>query len=202
MWAIEVPSVDLKEMKKRGNIYLTGFMGTGKSVVGPRLAQKLGYKFVDTDELIEQRAGKGISEIFAQDGESHFRYLEREVVREVSCSSGQVVALGGGAILNPDNLDTIKASGVLVCLRATPEVIWSRTKDSTKRPLLEGSGGEDPQGGETREQRVYRRIKALLAWREPYYQEADFDVDTSHLTPEGVVEKIVRKLRDLAHEGG
>lgn len=177
-------------------------MGTGKSVVGPMLAQRLGCEFVDTDELIERKAGKAISEIFAKEGEPCFRQLEKQAVEEVSRRFPKVISLGGGAILDFENLTTIKATGVLVCLRAAPEVIWARTKNSTKRPLLEGREEKGLEGGESRKEWIYQRIKGLLAWREPYYQEADFDVDTSNLTPEEVVEEMLEKLGDFTHEGG
>jgi len=166
------------------NVALIGFMGTGKSLIGRLLARKLGMGFVETDELVVSKAGKPIPRIFKEDGEEEFRRIESLVVREVSRMRGFVISCGGGVVLNKNNVSLLKQSSVLVRLTAKPEVILQRVLNSKEeRPLLEV---EDK----------LRRIMELLAYREPFYAKAaDYTVDTSNLTPEEVVEKILELLK-------
>lgn len=164
------------------NIVLTGFMGTGKTYTGRALARSLGIKFVDTDVLIEKEAGITIPDIFEKFGEPHFRGLEREIVKRVSQENGAVIAVGGGAIVNPDNLADLKKKGVIICLKASPEVILSRVERNSDRPLLQV---EDRIG----------KITELLEKRAPYYEKADFTVDTDGKTPEQVAEEILEIVR-------
>jgi shikimate kinase len=162
-------------------IVLMGFMGTGKSEVGRRLAQRLGRAFVDTDRLVEARAGKRIATIFAEDGEPAFRTLERAAVAEAAGRGGPVVAVGGGAVLDPENVRCLRAAGVLVYLTARPEIIMGRVGDGSKRPLLQG----DPRAA----------VARLLAERGPVYAAAaDITVDTSGRTAGEVVGEIQRAL--------
>lgn len=164
------------------NIVLTGFMGTGKTYTGRALAKSLGTKFIDTDVLIESEAGITIPDIFEKFGEPHFRGLEREIVKRVSQENGAVIAVGGGAIVNPDNLADLKKKGVIICLKASPEVILSRVERNSDRPLLQV---EDRIG----------KITELLEKRAPYYEKADFTVDTDGKTPEQVAEEILEIVR-------
>lgn len=164
------------------NIVLTGFMGTGKTYTGRALAKSLGIKFVDTDVLIEKEAGITIPDIFEKFGEPHFRGLEREIVKRVSQENGAVIAVGGGAIVNPDNLADLKKKGVIICLKASPELILSRVERNSDRPLLQV---EDRIG----------KITELLEKRAPYYEKADFTVDTDGKTPEQVAEEILKIVR-------
>jgi shikimate kinase len=163
------------------NIYLVGFMGTGKSVVGRSLAVKLKAQFLDLDLSIEDKQGRKIKDIFAKEGEAYFRNLEKQAVRDISKKDSTVVACGGGVVLDKDNLVTLKRSGVLICLTARPEVILKRCQGDVKRPLLNVS---DPLG----------KIKELLAAREPFYTQADLSIDTSDLTVQAVVDKILPKI--------
>jgi shikimate kinase len=142
------------------NLVLIGFMGTGKSTVGRLIARQLGLAFTDTDDRIEQMAGKTIPRIFAEDGEAAFRAMERRVVTELARLKDSVIATGGGLGANPDNLASLKAHALVVCLWATPEVIWSRVRRAPRRPLLQVP---DPLG----------RIRELLAERTPAYRQAD-----------------------------
>ena len=105
------------------SIALIGFMGAGKTVVGKALAEKLGRKFIELDSLIEEKAGKSIPEIFRQDDEVVFRELEIEVTKDVADSKNQVIACGGGIVLNKINIDRLKKESVIVCLTASPKVI-------------------------------------------------------------------------------
>ncbi len=169
-------------------IVLTGFMGTGKSEVGRRLAKRLGRAFVDTDELVEARAGKSVATIFSDEGESRFRALERQAVADAAGRTGAVIALGGGAVLDPENLSRVRASGVLVCLTARPDAILARIGDVRQRPLL-ASG--DPRAN----------IERLLDERREAYGAADITVDSSDRNADEVVEEIRGQLDELERSG-
>lgn len=160
-------------------------MGTGKTFTGRVLANRLGTKFIDTDTLIEKEAGITIPEIFKKFGEPHFRKLERETVKRVSEENGAVIAVGGGAIVNPDNLADLKERGIVICLTASPGVILSRVERNSDRPLLQV---EDRIG----------KITELLEKRAPYYEKADFKVDTDGKTPEQVGEEVLEIIRRKA----
>jgi shikimate kinase len=122
---------------RNDNLILTGFMGTGKSSLGRRLAKELNYKFVDTDQLIEDRLGKTITELFQDEGEAVFRKLEAELVQELAKRQGLVIATGGGLMMNPDNVATLEQTGQILCLVATPEEILERISlQPGTRPLL------------------------------------------------------------------
>lgn len=153
-------------------------MGTGKSAVGRGVAARLGLRWLDTDELIERRAGVPISEIFAQHGEEHFRDLESAALAEALASGAQVLSTGGGALLRPGNLELLQAAGPIVCLHASAEEILSRTAGDDTRPLL--------RGGDRRE-----TIQRLLAERAPVYAQADYQVDTTGMELAQVVEQVV-----------
>lgn len=167
-------------MKK--NIVLIGFMGTGKSEVGKELAKTLGYKFIDTDELIERREGIPVSEIFDKYGEPYFRKIESEIIEEVSIMKDVVISTGGGAVIRSENRMNLKKNSITICLTASPEVIYERTKDYDNRPLLKTDD-------------TYMRIKELLKEREPYYSEADIKIDTTQLEAQKVVETIMKEMR-------
>ena len=164
------------------NIVLTGFMGTGKTSTGRVLARKLGTRFIDTDTLIEKEAGIQIWEIFEKFGEAHFRGLERQIVKKVTEEEGIVIAVGGGAIVNPANLADLKRHGIVVSLTASPEVILSRVEKNLDRPLLKV---EDKLG----------KIKELIAVRAPFYEKADITVDTDCKNPEQVADEILEAVR-------
>lgn len=165
----------------RRNIVLTGFMATGKSSVGRQLAARLGYDFVDVDTLVEAEAGMPIPQIFASQGEPAFRELEGRMVERAAGRSRCVIATGGGAIVNPRNLEALKRSGVLVALTASPEAILSRIGSGEDRPML--------GGGETRE-----RIRLLFEERAAAYAKADLTVDTSDRSVDEVVNHLMALL--------
>lgn len=170
---------------KKSNIILTGFMGTGKTSVGKQLASLLRMDFVDTDMEIERITGLKIPEIFQRYGEQRFREEERAVVKRVAALQNAVVATGGGVVLNPENMRDLRKNGVVVLLLARPEVIACRVQSSEGRPLLAVREG------------LIERIESLLRERAPYYQDCDFEVDTSDLQIHEVVERIIEKLRGL-----
>jgi shikimate kinase len=169
-------------MREKRNIVLVGFMGTGKTSVGRRLADALGLEFLDMDHVIEQRAGKPISRIFAEDGESHFRALERSLARELSARGSLVIATGGGIVLDPDNIRDFSSSGLVVCLLACPEAILARVEKETHRPLL--AGGDKLQ-----------KIRALLESRRALYEAIPARVDTNGLSAEQVADRVLALYR-------
>src|SRR5947207_704151 len=121
------------------NLALIGFMGTGKTTVGRLCAAQLGYDFYDSDTVIEARAGCSIARFFAEHGEAAFRQREREVIAELAAMPGRVIAAGGGAALDPDNMGCLRATGLVVLLTASPEAILSRVGNAQTRPLLAGA---------------------------------------------------------------
>lgn len=161
------------------NIYLVGFMATGKTHVGKELAKKKKWHFLDLDELIEFRQRRKISDIFAKDGEPYFRRVENKILKEVSKEKKFVVACGGGIVINPENIKIMKENGVIICLSASPEVILRRISTSGERPLLKVV---DPK----------KQIELLLKLRAPYYALADKSIDTSKLSVTEVVNKILK----------
>ncbi len=160
------------------NIILIGFMGTGKTVTGRVLADRTGLELVDMDSLIEERAGKLISEIFATDGESGFRKLERALAHELSQREGLIISTGGGVVLDPANLADFSRSGLVVCLTASPETVFQRLENDTTRPLLSGDKKE--------------QISAILESRRPLYDAIEHQIDGDRLDPEGRAEAILK----------
>jgi shikimate kinase len=164
------------------NIILTGFMGVGKTSVGTRLAQELGFAFVDVDQLIEADQKIAITEIFSTFGEPFFRDVESRIIKQVLEDEGQVVSTGGGAVIRDENRRAFKEGGITVCLTARPEVIYERIRHETHRPLLRV---EDPLA----------KIRELLAAREQFYRHADVIIDTSGKTVDGVLDELKEKVR-------
>lgn len=164
-----------------GNLIFIGFMGAGKTTVGQACAALLGKDFVDTDLLIERKAGKTISAIFEEEGEEAFRKMETETVRELKEEArNTVISVGGGLPLREENRRLLKETGAVFYLKSRPETVWERLKGDTSRPMLKG---EDPKG----------RICELLRKREAAYGEAaDFAVDTDGRTPEELAELVFR----------
>ena len=160
------------------NITLIGFMGTGKTTVGKGVAEQLGMTFVDMDDVIEAREGRKISDIFETDGEPYFRQLERHLVLELSGKNNQVIATGGGVVLNPDNIRDYTMSGIVVCLTATPEVILERVAKESHRPLLEGD-------------EKMNKILGILESRKDLYAAIPHQVDTTALSPDEVMARII-----------
>jgi shikimate kinase len=165
------------------NIVLTGFMCTGKTSVGKLLAEKLGYQFVDTDDLIEQRVGMKISDIFAVYGEPYFRDVETEVVKEVAKKDKFVISTGGGVVLRKVNMDELRKNGIIVNLTAKPETIYNRLKNQPGvRPLL---NKPNPMN----------EIIKLLSQREEYYKNCDLRIETDNFTVEQIVQQILDYIK-------
>lgn len=189
------------------NIYLVGFMGTGKTSIGRELAKKKNklenrglasnkpegnglasfgqshsqsqWQFVDLDDLIELKEKRTISDIFAQEGEPYFRRVEKKTLKEASCQEKFIVACGGGIVMDKENIKMMKETGRIVCLTATPEAILNRTSGYLHRPLL---NVENPK----------KQIELLLKLRAAFYAQADKTIDTSNLSIAEVVSRIMK----------
>ena len=155
-----------RQRKRKPNIVLVGFMGTGKTSIGRRLSTQLRMRYVDTDDIIERDSGRRISEIFEQDGEAAFRELESEAVRKVSKLYNYVISTGGGVVLKEANMAELKRNGIVFCLTATPEEIYRRVRHQSHRPLLQTP---DP----------LTKINSMLEERHAYYVKADYMVETT-----------------------
>lgn len=158
-------------------------MAVGKSAVGRTLARKLDRRFVDLDKVIEKSEGMKVRDIFSRKGESYFRRAEKQALAEVLSQGEQVIATGGGVVMDEENLRLLRQKSLLVCLRAAPEALLRRAGKSRRRPLLEGNDRA-------------QRIRELLAQRETHYAQAHVSVDTGDLTVEQVVEKIIGAMED------
>jgi len=167
------------------NIVLIGFMGTGKSTVGKRLAQSLAWDFVDTDYEIGEVTSLSVSEIFRRHGETRFRSEESIVVARLSQQERLVIATGGGTILNPVNWDALAQNGIVIALHASLEAIIDRIGHKNDRPLLKG-----PR----------EAIEKLWNDRQACYSQADYIVDTSQKTIEEVVKEILTWLEGMAED--
>lgn len=166
------------------NIVLTGFMGTGKTAVGRKLAERLNMSYIDTDEIIEQKTNMKIKDIFATYGEGYFRDIESEVIKEVSNLDKHVISVGGGAVLRASNMDLLEKNGIVINLTASPETIYKRTQGTNERPLLNKPN-------------PLEEIKRLLAYREPYYKRCSFSINTDSLSIDEIVEQIIKRLPNL-----
>ncbi|MBU1912126.1 MAG: shikimate kinase [Candidatus Omnitrophica bacterium] len=164
------------------NIILVGFMGTGKSVVGKKLAAKLDKDFVELDDMIESKEKMAIKDIFEKKLEPYFRQVEKEAVKEAAKRKNVVISAGGGAVMDEENFKNLKNSGIIICLKASPDTILKRTKNLKTRPLL---NVPDPK----------KQIEELLKKREPCYNKADFSINTDDLT----IEQVAARAMDFIH---
>jgi len=167
------------------NIALIGFMGAGKSAIGQVLAQRLGWRFVEVDAVIEKTAGKSVAAIFQDDGEIAFRELEIAAIKQVAQGEKQVIACGGGVVLNTINISRLRENAVIILLLAAPQTVLQRIKrDKNVRPLLQNTG--DPAG----------RIRELMRFRKPFYERAaDIIINTTRMDIPASVAQILQKLR-------
>lgn len=167
----------------RGNIFLVGMMGSGKTTVGRALAQRLKLPFVDTDRILVERTGVPVATIFEIEGESGFRRRESTVLAELACGDDQVIATGGGAVLAAENRAVLRAGGTVVYLRARLDHLWERTRHDTSRPLLATA---DPRA----------TLAALLEARDPLYREvAHVVVDTGTQSAGTLVSRVAAALQ-------
>ena len=172
-------------MRVPENIFLVGFMGSGKSTVGQQLAGELGKTFFDCDRVLEERTGVDIPYIFDLEGEEGFRRREAAVLRELVAKLGIVLATGGGVVGDSANRSALAANGFVVYLRAPADLLYQRTARDRNRPMLHAA---DPRA----------RIDELLAVRDPLYREvADLVVETGRRGSRRVVQEIVQAVSDL-----
>ena len=165
------------------NIVLIGFMGTGKTVVGRRLAVLLNKSFIDTDAEVESITEKTIVQLFAQDGAVRFRSEEALLVKKLENQNDLVISTGGGIVLNPENIISLKKNGILIGLSAPPEIVYQRVKHKRNRPLL--NKGD-----------VLSKIEELFAERANAYDVAEYIIETGDKQVEDVVNEVVSYLRD------
>lgn len=168
------------------NLVLIGFMGTGKSTVGRRVARRLGRPFIDVDQRIIEREGRSISDIFRERGEAYFRDVEAIVIAEAAAEHGAIIATGGGATLRAQNVERLQAGGLLVCLHADAASIAKRVGRRADRPLLAGEGD------------LRSRIDALLVQRAPAYACANVTIETAGRSMDAIVSDVLRCAKRLA----
>lgn len=167
---------------KYSRIILTGFMATGKTAVGQKLATKLDYNFLDTDLMVEAETGKTITTIFEKEGEATFRSYEKAMIKKALERDNVVIATGGGAIVDPENLKLMKDRGMIIGLSASSEAIMQRIAGMDTRPLLR-----------TKDQ--LKRIESLLSHRSPYYRKADKIIDTTMKRVDETVDEILKAIK-------
>ncbi len=164
------------------NIALIGFMGAGKTSVGRLVAEQLHFDYLDTDEMIQSRTGRTITDIFARDGEPAFRKLEEQIVAELTAYKRTVISTGGGLPVNQQNLASLKTHALVVCLWASPEKIWERVRNQTHRPLLNAPNPKE-------------KIRELLAARAPFYRQADVLLNTELRAVREVAQQVIHQFR-------
>lgn len=169
------------------NLALVGFMASGKSTVGRICSERLGFAFLDTDKLVEDRSGMSVREVFEQWGEPRFREMETAAVELAAMRDRVVIATGGGAVLLPRNVEALRARCVVVYLSVSPQAVMERTEGDTSRPLLE-TGSE-----------AARRLGVLLGQREPYYRSAAHAVvDGQSELPAAIAQRVISAYRGVA----
>ncbi len=175
----------LKKNVEKKQVILTGFMGTGKTVVGELLARTMKRDFVDTDKIVEEKTGLAVPEIFERHGETYFRDRESEAVESLRQypPGSLVVSTGGGIVLREKNRKTLQEIGLVILLTASPDEILRRTGESGNRPLL---SGDNPD----------QKVVSLLKEREEHYKHCEVRIDTTGLAPLQVVRKIMGYLRE------
>lgn len=159
------------------NLVLTGFMGTGKSTVGRLIAKKLGYRFIDIDSKIEKDQNMSVSEIFEKYGEEHFRQLEKDTILGVSSLKNTVIATGGGAVMQKENIKNLRSNGIIVLLKTNPDTIYQRIAASEKRPLALGKSAQ--------------QIRDQLKERERFYADNDFEYEIEGKSPMQICSDII-----------
>jgi shikimate kinase len=178
--------------KRSQRIFLTGFMGSGKSTIGPILANTLGYDFIDIDKAIEKHTGKSVREIFHAQGEEYFRQLERALLQDLQAKDHLVISLGGGTIADPISFPIIRGSGILVYLKTAPEQLFNRLHHKTDRPVL-----MDVSGERLSEEALRTRIVELHARRQQFYEQADIIIPTDEHKLGITVDQIVKRLSEF-----
>ena len=183
-------TVPLQQRNRR--IYLTGFMTSGKSTIGPILANVLGFEFADLDVTIAAREGKSVRKIFQDHGEAYFRRKERESVTELSLRDRIIVSLGGGTLADEGALTVVTSTGILVYIKVPVDQIVRRLRNKTDRPMVLGT-----DGGRLNEEELRKRILELLAVREPLYERADITIQADQMRLGLTVDRLVKLLKPM-----
>ena len=172
------------DILKGVNLYLIGMMGVGKTTVGKLIAEEIGYRFVDTDEVIVKAAGKSINEIFTENGEAEFRQLESDVLAQVCAYTKLIVATGGGIVMQQQNWSYLH-HGLIIWLDAPVEIILQRLAEENTRPLLQDADIES-------------KLTSLLEQRQPMYSQADLHITISAIeTPEEIATRILATIPSI-----
>lgn len=167
-------------------------MGAGKSKIGRLLATRMGYPFFDSDQMVEQTSGLSINDLFARHGEAVFRALESDQIRSLCVRQNPtVIALGGGALLIPENFEMIRQHGIIVYLRSSARAILERVRHTRKRPLLH------VEPGANFEERLLQRIESLLQQRQSVYEQADLIFDRDGIDLDRLIDNLYQKLQTM-----
>ncbi len=176
-------------MSSATRVFLTGFMGSGKSSIGEILANVLGYDFFDLDKEIERRQGTRIKHIFEAQGEEVFRRMESKELRELAQKENIVVALGGGSLLKDSNMECVKEKGILVYLKLEPAALTERLLHSKKRPLILNKEGEVLEA-----EKLLQRVQGMLKERQGMYNQAHLAVDLANEPIGKAVDKVANAI--------
>lgn len=180
---------------KEIRIYFTGFMTSGKSTIGPITANVMGLNFYDLDKEIQKRESLSVTKIFETKGEEYFRNLESNLLKKLSEEKMVVISLGGGTIINGNNLELIKKKGILIYLKVSPETLYERLKHKTDRPIFKemvlNSVDKDD---------FTKKIKSMLIDREKYYSQADIVIETEKNRFGNNIDLLVKKIKKKLYE--
>jgi shikimate kinase len=180
---------DLQHGHKKSLIFLTGFMGSGKSTIGPILANTLGFEYLDVDQHIEQKTNKRVVEIFGSEGEQAFRALERDALLELAELNHCVISLGGGTIANEENCQLVLQKGILIYLKLSPEEIIQRVQHRSDRPML-----KDKHGNQLSPPELKNRVLDLMIRREKFYARADVVISADNMRVGATVDEIMKSI--------
>lgn len=180
---------------KEARIYLTGFMTSGKSTIGPILANVLGLDFYDLDQEIEKQEKRTIVQIFEENGEEYFREVENKTLKTFAKEKGVVVSLGGGTILQPCNYELLKRTGKIVYLRVSSKTLYKRLKNKIDRPLF-----RDMVLNEKNEDEFLKKIEEMLEKRKKFYEKADIIIDSEDKPLGLTVDKLVKEIKKYYYE--
>lgn len=169
--------------REKRNIVFIGFMGTGKTTIARELSKAIGCRFVDSDKIISEESGMTVEEIFETLGEEIFRKIEREVIKNISNLENAVISVGGGAVVDPENVFNLRKNGILILLTASPETILANISKSETRPLLKKAN-------------VLEEIKQLLKKREEAYKNYDYEISVDNLSVEEVLNRAIKLLKE------
>jgi len=180
---------DSQQGHKKSLIFLTGFMGSGKSTIGPILANTLGFDYLDVDRHIEQKTKKQIAEIFSSEGEHAFRAMERRTLQELTELNHCVISLGGGTIANEENCQLVLQKGILVYLKLSPDEIIQRVQHRSDRPML-----KDEHGRQLTPPELKNRVLELMNRREKFYARADVVITADNMRVGTTVDEIMKNI--------